>query len=69
MDLTSPKNQETKKSKLPTIRASLEKVMEIYQVKTKHKYFYNIKYTVMFQLNTSTPPPTLLRNSSLRSIA
>ena len=26
--------------------------MEIYQVKTKRKYFYNIKYTVMLQLNT-----------------
>ena len=28
------------------MRASLQKVMEIYQVKTKCKYFYNIKYTV-----------------------
>ena len=25
---------------------SLQKVMEIYQVKTKHKCFYIIKYTV-----------------------
>ena len=43
--------------------------MEIYQVKTKHKYFYNIKYTVMLQLNTPTPPPILLHNSSLKRIA
>ena len=43
--------------------------MEIYQVKTKHKYFYNIKYTVMLQLNPPTPPPQLFHNSSLRSIA
>ena len=33
------------------------KSMEIYQVKTKHKYFYNIKYTVIIQLNSPTPPP------------
>ena len=46
-----------KKSRLPTIRIILEKVMEIYQVKTKHKYFDNVKYTVMLQLNTPTPPP------------
>ena len=36
---------------------SLQKVMEIYQVKTKHKYFYNIKYTVIIQLNSPIPPP------------
>ena len=43
--------------------------MEVYQVKTKHKYFYNVKYTVMLQLNISTPAPILLHNSSLRSTA
>ena len=29
--------------------------MELYLVKTKRKYFYNIKYTVMLQLNTHHP--------------
>ena len=29
--------------------------MEIYKVKTKYKYFDNIKYTVILQLNTPTP--------------
>ena len=43
--------------------------MEIYQVKTKHKYFYNIKYAVLLQLNTPTARPILLCNSSFRSIA
>ena len=46
-----------KKCMLSNIRTSLEKIMEIYQVKTKHKYFYNIKYTILLQLNTPTPPP------------
>ena len=45
-----------KKCMLSNIRTSLEKIMEIYQVKTKHKYFYNIKYTILLQLNTPTPP-------------
>ena len=58
-----------KKSRLLNLRTSLEKIMEIYHVKTKHKYFYNIKYAVMLQLNIPTPPLILLHNSSIRSIA
>ena len=39
MDLIQSKNNWTKKGGLTTIRTSLEKVMEIYQGKTKHRVF------------------------------
>ena len=42
--------------------------MEMYQVQRKHKYFYDIKYTVMLQLNTPTRPPMLLHKSFLSSL-